>query len=230
MLSVRVVTAALLLPVLLTGGCGSQANPETPPQNAASPQSSKATAGIPTVLSSGFGQQGEYAWITAVVKNDKGAEGRFVTVQFNIFDQAGTLILSESQTESFSRAGEVLAIGTQVTVPGGAKVGKVEPTAVLGSTTGDKPFPEIKTGPIKITAQQYAKDRFAVSFPVMNPGADPLKDLRVGIVCFDSGGKVIGGTSDYPDVVPGSGQAIVTADVITNGKPDKCEAYVGAPA
>jgi hypothetical protein len=200
------------------------------PTSSVKASSSPAAPGLPTIVSSGFGQQDEYAWITAVVKNDKGAEGRFVTVQFNVFDQAGDLVLSESQTESFSRPGETLAVGTQVTIPGGAKVGKVEPTVVVGNTTGDKPFPEVKTGSVKISAQEYAKDRFKASFTVTNPGADPLQDIRVGIVCFNAAGKIIGGTSNYPDVVPGSGQALVTADVITNGKPAKCDAYIGAPA
>lgn len=215
--------AVVVLPLLFSAACGGGTEP------AASGTAQSAAPGLPTILSSGFGQQDEYSWITAVVKNDKGAEGHFVTVHFNIFDKAGALIASESQTESFNRPGETLAIGTQVTIDGGAKVGKVEPTVVVGTTTDAKPFPEVKTSSPKIGTQEYAKDRYTVTFTVTNPLAEPLKGIRVGVACFDSAGKVVGGSSEYPDVVPANGPAVVKSDVIVSAKPAKCTAYVGAP-
>ncbi|MEV0267752.1 hypothetical protein AB0H43_03170 [Hamadaea sp. NPDC050747] len=215
---------ALLAPLALAPACGSE---EAPTAASPAPAASSPAPGVVTVVTSGFGQEDEYAWITAVVRNDGGAEGHFVVVQFNVTDASGKLIASESQTEGFSKAGETLAIGTQITVPDGAKVAKVEATVVVESTTTDaKPFAGVKVGPVAIKS---TSGTYKASFTAENPATEPLQDARVGFVCFDAGGKVIGGASEFPDAIPASGKALVTGDLIVSTKPVRCDAYVGAP-
>ena len=51
-----------------------------------------------------------------------------------------------------------------------------------------------------------------------NTDTKPLKDLRIGVICKDRAGKVIGGGSDYPDLVPPSGES---------GSASSCTAYIG---
>jgi hypothetical protein len=51
-----------------------------------------------------------------------------------------------------------------------------------------------------------------------------LKNVRVGIVCLDPTGRIIGGSSAYPDLVPPAGQVLIKADsIIVSGRPATCE-------
>src|SRR5215207_5905344 len=80
-----------------TGAAGSPAEADT------------ATNTRHTVEKSGFGTDGEYAWVAALVRNDSDKSGATVVANFNLVDEAGQIITSGSQTESFSYPGEQLA-------------------------------------------------------------------------------------------------------------------------
>src|SRR4051812_46894795 len=88
----------------------------SPPALASSGSSDAKSSG--KLLASGFGQEGPYLWVTALVKNTSQDVGQFVTVQFNVLNQAGDIIASQSQVESFSRSGQTLVLGTQVDLTG----------------------------------------------------------------------------------------------------------------
>jgi hypothetical protein len=55
-----------------------------------------------------------------------------------------------------------------------------------------------------------------------------LQSPRIGVICKGADGKVNGGGSDYPDLVPPSGQIVIDPNLITTGKPATCTAYVAA--
>jgi hypothetical protein len=81
------------------------------------------------LLKTGFGQSGEYAWVTSLVENQaEDNVGQFVTVQFNLLDSDGEILASTEQVEALSRADQKLAVGTQVDIPDRGKVAKVEAT------------------------------------------------------------------------------------------------------
>jgi hypothetical protein len=60
----------------------------TPGQKAATERPSEAQpAGA--IVKSGFGQEGDYAWVTSVVRNDSDEAGQTLTVQYNLKDAGG---------------------------------------------------------------------------------------------------------------------------------------------
>ena len=222
----------------LLAGCGSGSSSSSDTSNAAaspasttsasSSSSSSSTTGPPgKLLDAGFGQDGDYAWVTSLVKNTTGDVGHFVTVQFNVLDKAGNIIASDSQVEQFSRADQTLVLGTQVDLAGKKKAAKVEATVATDSNTDDsvEPYPKIPTGPVKVSKSEYGG--WQASFEVHNPTDKDLPDARVGIVCYAKDGSINGGASAFPSLVPPSGKALVEQDVMVSGKPDKCEAHVG---
>lgn len=116
-------------------------------------------------------------------------------MQYNVKDAAGKILLSESQVESFSRGGQLLVLGTQVSVPPGSKATTVDAALVVKP---DGIGQELKVGPVAV-----GKDE------------------------FDSGGKIIGGTSEFPDLPPSGAARVDTSGLIVSGTPTKCEAYAG---
>ena len=243
--------AVAALSLLLAAGCGgagsttsttqTQQTPgaaapvEVPvaPTSDASSAATTASARSDTafkLLKSGFGLQGEYAYPIALVRNDSDKSGGTVTASFNLLDAAGSIIATESQVESFPRPGFLLAIGTQMSVPAGAKPAKVEATINVewpGIGSQD-PFPAIPTTPAVIKKAEYG-DNFMVSSTLTNPTKMTLKSPRVAIICYDTAGVPIGGGVSFPDLVPPGGRVRVNADVLTKGKPTKCDLSVSAP-
>src|SRR4051812_45547461 len=101
---------------LLSGviaGCGSSGGSSGSGSN--SNRVEDATAA--RLMKSGFGQDGEYVWVTSLVHNDSGVVGQTVTVHFDLKDTSGILVKSADQVEAFSRPNEELNVATQVDVP-----------------------------------------------------------------------------------------------------------------
>jgi hypothetical protein len=221
---------ASLFAMLLTGCTSTGKNvAESATSGTSRPTASTAAAAKPAgqLVASGFGQQAQYVWLEALVRNTSANVGQTVTVQFNVLDASGKLIGSESQVENFSRPGQLLALGTQHDLQPHETAAKIEAHLLIedAGAFSNKPFPEIKTGPVSI-----AKDEFGSTtgtFEITNPTADPLKNPRVGVICYDTEHNVIGGGAEYPDLVPASGKALVKATLNTRGKPAKCDAYAG---
>ena len=166
--------------------------------------------------------------VTSLVQNQSEDNvGRFVTVQFNLYDKSGELIASTEQVESFSRADQALVLGTQVDVPDKGKVAKVEATLAMSEYDGGSTDsgPEIKTGKVKFAEDEYGGS--VARFEVYNATKSALKDVRVGVICFDSKGRVNGGGSDYPELIPPSGKVLSQTSLIVSGTTERCEAYAG---
>ncbi|GAA2358304.1 hypothetical protein [Dactylosporangium salmoneum] len=47
--------------------------------------------------------------------------------------------------------------------------------------------------------------------------------------CYDAANKIIGGGSEYPDLVPPSGKIAVEGHILTSGKPAACKVFPGSP-
>lgn len=179
------------------------------------------------LLASGFGQSDEYVWVTSLVKNNASTVGQTVTVQFNLYDETGSLIGSDSQVESFASIGQLLAAGTQIDLKAHQKAARVKATLLVEDegVFSDEPFPAIKTSAVKV-----GKDEFggvSASFDVMNPTNKPLKDPRIGIICYNAKKQIIGGSDEFPDLVPPSGKYHVDSSVNVSGTPATCTAYAG---
>jgi hypothetical protein len=179
------------------------------------------------LLASGFGQSDEYVWVTSLVKNNASTVGQTVTVQFNLYDKTGSLIGSDSQVESFASIGQLLAVGTQIDLKAHQKAARVKATLLVEDegVFSDEPFPAIKTSAVKV-----GKDEFggvSASFDVLNPTNKPLKDPRIGIICYNAKKQIIGGGDEFPDLVPPSGKYHVDSSVNVSGTPATCTAYAG---
>jgi len=68
-----------------------------------------------------------------------------------------------------------------------------------------------------------------VSFELTNAQSTPVSNPRIGIACVDSAGAIIGGGSNYPELVPAGGRIKVDANVIVSGEPSSCSVFTGAP-
>jgi len=238
----RPLATALCAPILLSScasgrstakdsvtGTPSIAPPVSSPQAVSTPEDNGTAA---TVLRSGFGiAQGGYAWVTSIVRNDSQRSGQTVTVHFNLKSAAGDLVASGDQVEAFSRPGQLLAAGTQVTIPAGTKPATLEATAQVeypGIGSQDA-FPEIPFGPVTVQAGQFGG--YQAKAILHNPTSTALKSPRVGVVCYGPSGTVIGGTSEFPDLVPPSGDTLVaTNNLEVSGRPTRCEMYAGPGA
>jgi hypothetical protein len=221
--------AAAGLCAVLLAGCGGSAAPAAPssasPGGSGGSGSGSAADTRHTVVKSGFGLSGDgYGWVAALVRNDSDKTGGTVVANFNLLDAGGQIVVSASQTEAFSRPGELLTLGTQVDVPKGRTPVKVD-VAVSVEYPGIGPataFPELQFGPVTVTKDPATG--YAASAVLTNPTADALKSPRVGVVCLDGAGTIIGGSSIYPDLVPAHGQTRVkTTSLIVSGRPASCE-------
>lgn len=226
-------TLVVSLAFCLTG-CGT-GSPTTKPSHtsttvgAASGAPAVSSRPAATLLAAGFGQQGEFVWATSLVRNDGTHTGQTVTVNFNLLDKRGTLVASGSQVEGFSRAGQKLVLGTQIQVPTGVTVASVEASVNVddSGTFSGMSHVDLGTYPMKISVGDFGSG-WSASFALKNPTNQPLRSPRIGIICTNARGKVIGGDSEFPELVPASGQILVkTNNLITNGKPSACTAYVG---
>jgi Tfp pilus assembly protein FimV len=136
-------------------------------------------------------------------------------------------VASTDQVESFSRADQKLAVGTQVEIPDRGKIAKVEATMEVSdhSDVDTEPFPEITTGKVEVAKSEYGGTVGRVQ--VNNPTNKSLKSARVGVICLDSKDRVVGGGSSYPELIPPSGRVLREVTVIASGQIERCDAYAG---
>ncbi|MDQ7993600.1 MAG: hypothetical protein REI45_13090, partial [Propionicimonas sp.] len=110
-----------------------------------------------TVVESGFGQRDEYVWVTAVVRDDGQAAGRFITANFNLLDASGEILESETQVEQMTWDGQELVLGTQVALDSAkTKVASIEVDTVISDNsdnTSDRA--RFTTGKVKISKSPY---------------------------------------------------------------------------
>lgn len=178
-----------------------------------------------TVKESGVGQRGQYATGIAVLEGNEAAAGYFVVVSMNFLDDAGEIIATETQTESFSWPNQRLIVPVFADLGDKtARVASVDPTVAIsneGGTTGD-PLPELTT---KQTRAEYGST--TAVFTLTNPTNEQLSSPRIGALCRDKASRIIGGGFDFPDLVPAAGTIKVDVDVqVGDTKPASCEATV----
>lgn len=227
---VPVLAVSIVAIALLASGCAGEK--DVVEQKTAGAGSASPTAAVPTkpagsLVASGFGQKDGYVWVTSLVHNDSDRVGQTVTVQFNALDAAGALVKSTSQVESFSRVGQDLAVGTQMDVPGGVQIAAVEATLLIEDNRAfsSEPAPEMKTTPVTVVPNQYGSS--TANFELSNPTDQMVKNLRLGIICYDAANTIVGGGMNFPDLVPPSGKIAVEAHILTTGTPASCKAFDG---
>lgn len=228
------LTRIFLIPLFVSlslSACGSDPDSSDSDSSTGSTQEDSQEEGEQgRIVESGFGQSGQYAWVTAAVENLSDHGGQTVTVNFNVMDESGEVIGSQSQVESFNIAGQSIAVGTQVDLGPRVDAASVEATLLVED---DNTFEEtdVDLGVVEadsIQVDQYDKKTWHAKFSIENPTDEPLQSPRIGVICKDATGEVIGGGSDYPELVPASGEVAIDPYLITSGKPTECAAYVAA--
>jgi hypothetical protein len=181
-----------------------------------------------TLIDSGFGSQYGYAWTIARVQNDDDHSGQTVTVNFNLRDKSGVLVASGSQVSHFSWPGQVLPVATQIEVPKGMQAETVEATVLVEDegTFDDETSEDWGTFTGTIYMPEYSES-YGARFEVQNPTDQPLEGSSFQVVCTNKTGKIIGGASDYPELIPASGSVLVdVSSLYTRKKPAECAGYL----
>jgi len=221
-----IAATAAVFSVALVGCSESSSLPTDTESSETSPaEASNATAGSGELVSSGFGQSDEYVWVTSLVKNTSEQTGQTVTVSFNVLDSEDNLLATTTQVEAFSTPAQELAVGTQVTVDKGLKAARVEATLDvqedgIGPKDAQPSMPPIQA---KVAKNEYGT--YTATYEVVNPTANVLTTVRIGVICVNGANTIIGGGSQFPTLIPASGKIRADTDVATSGKPGACTAY-----
>jgi hypothetical protein len=221
--------AALVPAVLVLAACGSSTSSDVTASSptksvSSSPTATQTPAGKATITKVGFGQQDEFVWTTALVKNETDAAGQTVTVHFNLKNANGTVVASGDQVSAFNWAGQEVPIATQVDVPRHAVIASVDATVDveddgIGTTSSD-------WGTFKGRLFRQYGD-WGARFTVKNPTSEPLKNSSLQVICEDANGDLIGGDSEFPELIPPSGVAVVTSsNLYVDEKPASCTGYL----
>lgn len=228
MRALRFVTGLALAATL--AGCSSDSdNGKEDVQGRVEPNASGPVT--PEVLRGGFGQIDQYVQAIVVVKNsDEASVGEFVTVSVNFKDASGQLVATETQTESFSWKDQelVLPVWLDLSEQPKVDVASIDPAVTISDhgSAADSADPISPVSPVE--AASIAKNEYgspAAKFTLTNPGSEALEDLRVGVVCENATGDIIGGASDYPDLIPAGGEILANVDVTVSEMPARCTAY-----
>lgn len=189
-----------------------------------------AAAGKPTVtlVDSGYGQSESVVQAIVIVTNDsEAAIGESVTVSVNFLDADGKIVATEEQVESFNWVGQQLVLPvTHFAESESVRVTSIEPSVSLSAYgvthPAMDPLPVLKASEIK----KAEFGGYTASFAFTNETNSDLKDLRVGVACYDKANHIIGGTSEYPSLAPAGKTIRIEADPIVPGKPASCKAFV----
>ena len=229
-LSKSAVFTSACLVLTVPFGCSQPTSTPTVKGSAATGEASEGPAsGTGQLVASGFGQRDEYAWVTSLIKNASDTHGQAATVSFNLLDSAGRLLATASQGESFSTPGQELAVGTQVTISGKAKVAKVEATLDVKEDGIGPAEAQPSIPPVAARVVKNVYGTLDAAYEVVNPGSTPPRGSPHRVICVNAGNTIVGGGQDYPSLIPPSGTIRVDTNVITNGKPTACTAHPSIP-
>lgn len=182
-----------------------------------------------TLVASGFGQKGDYVQDIAIVTSqEEEAVGEFVTVSVNFLDSSGAILATEEQVEQLSWAGQqlVLPVWLDLSAQPKAKVASVEASLSLsdhGSSEGSQP--PLATLQSKAIRKEKYGNGYSATFEMTNDTDAALEGTRIGVVCYDANAKIIGGASEYPNLVAPDKTIRLDVSVTTSGKPVDCEAF-----
>ncbi|CAJ1506368.1 serine/threonine-protein kinase [[Mycobacterium] kokjensenii] len=206
----------------LSGGTGSA--PAAAPQRVSKPEN----PAIGTV-GSGFGQDGKSVIGIVIATTDNlGAVGQFATTSINFLDHAGNIIDTKEQVERFSWPGQQLVLPTAVFLEDPeTTVASIESSISISDYSDRrKARPELPM----LNAESITKNatgKWTPVFTFTNSTAEDLVDLRIGVVCYDATGSIIGGGSEYPKLVAaGKSIRIEPNRIVTSGEPTSCKALL----
>jgi hypothetical protein len=186
------------------------------------PQTASPDAAQPTLEAAGFGSpaDGYYLWVGSIVRDVQ--PGQPVTVSFNLLSADGKILVTVSTGEEGVNPNQRIIIGTLTQKPDGL-VAKVEPTLYTHDIRRKPEFTDVVLEIGEVTIGEDSSGNPTANALITNPSQQTLQFPRIGVACSDGQGNIIGGGSDYPELLPAGGQINVSADILVSEQPARCE-------
>lgn len=182
-----------------------------------------------SIVDYGFGQSGRSATAVVIVTNNsKASVGQYVTATVNFMDASGRVIATEDQVEQFNWVGQklVLPVWTYPIDPD-VTISDVDPYVSISDYSRDPALPKLPVvRSTDIVPEPYGDD-FTVNFSFTNKSSKAIDGLRVGVVCYDSRGRINGGDSIFPRMAPPQRTIVFSTSMLdVSSQPSYCDAYL----
>ncbi len=228
---------ALALAVSACGGgdSGDLRRGSTPATTKAeSPEKAQPSVEQPSVelVDSGVGQSGQYVQgIVIATTNNPESVGEHVTTSVKFIDQAGRTIRTDVQVDSFAWEGQqlVLPVFASLDDPE-STVASIDASVSISDYVSDYDSPQKSRPELPVLDSESFSENpdgggELAAFTFTNPTDEDLSGLRIGVVCYDATGKIIGGGVDYPNLAAAGKSMRIDANVTTGVAPSSCRAF-----
>lgn len=155
------------------------------------------------------------------------AVGQFVTATVSFLNADGGIIATKQQVEQFSWEDQEIALPVFLFPEGDSEiphVSDIDASVAVSAYSSSEP------------AQAELPQLDAVSIGAKNQGTlatfeftnnnELLDGLRVGAVCHDAAGEIIGGGSAYPNAIAPNSKVRFDVDMYQQTVADTCKAYL----
>lgn len=232
------ITAVLVPVAALVAACGGGGSGGAPTQAevkaSSAPETSPASSGDLETTKVGFGLSKsagtsglpDYAWAVAVIRNRTDRISG-INVSFSAYDASGKVLGQSDTSAPIVRANATVAAGTQLEIPRGKKIVRVTATANILDNLSEKdtsPNSRFVASGVRYQPEEYSDGK--VVGEVLSQYRDTVNQVYVGAVCYDVGGKIVGGGEHYVQQIgPGQRVGFETDTLTVSARPAKCEVY-----
>lgn len=190
-----------------------------------------ARSGKLAVVSSGYGLKrsgsaglDDAVWVAGVVENGTRDVVAF-SASFSVYGADGGTVIGRGNGTSSARSGATVAVGTEVEIPQGKKVGKV----VVKLSVDDRRADRHPSYRFTASGVRFQRDRYSpgtVVGEVTSHYRETVQQVQIDVVCLDGKGAIDGGGHTFLNGL-GAGQKVgfdVELGAVT-GTPARCTAY-----
>jgi len=177
------------------------------------------------LLSYGYGLDDYQVAVAFLVQNtDPVSPVDGTQYQVAAYDADGNVLDTDSGYVNLLFPGEITAVASDLYLPEGKALERVEVQINPGSTTSHvlttSPF---TTEQVKFMPGSYASD---VTGLILNASDKNITDLEVVAVAYDDQDQIVGGGYTYLDFIPPNGKTAAEVSVVVTGTPARVELFV----
>ena len=180
------------------------------------------------LVDAAFWQDGQIAkGIVIATTNNPESVGEHVTTSVKFIDQAGRTIRTDVQVDSFAWDGQqlVLPVFASLDDPESTVASIDASVSISDHGSPQKSRPELPVLDSESIIENPDGGGELAAFTFTNPTDEDLSGLRIGVVCYDATGKIIGGGVDYPNLAAAGKSMRIDANVTTGVSPSSCRAF-----
>jgi hypothetical protein len=221
----KILAATALAGAALTVAACGTTTPSAPVQQKAdqtAPARPSKPAGSLSVVETGYGTGDTGTWAASVIKNTTSNVVAF-SASFSAYQ--GSSVIAHGSATGVIRSGATGGVGTDLDLPGGAKVSKVVVTlSTLDSEKDAYPKSQFTATGVHYQADEYGMA--SVLGEVRSSFVQDVTNVQVEVVCYGQNGHINGGGEAWVDAI-GHGQTVgFSADLVSvSGTPARCVAY-----